>query len=238
MEKIKEYSIKNTTNERVALFIDCENVSAKYIDDIIGELATYGEVNIRKAYGNWESKALKTWKEVRFKYGLESVLQPPIASGKNSTDIKMTIDIMNIVHSNSHIQHVAIATSDSDFTPLINEIKLNGIQVIGFGEAKTHEMLRVTCSQFFELKNITKTVDDLSSNKLLISLLKDAIYHCGDDDGFAHVSKVGLFLKNRNAQQAKNFGRYKSWGEIFKKISTIFEISYPDDKSSMMVRLK
>jgi hypothetical protein len=59
------------------------------------------------------------------------------------------------------------------------------------------------------------------------------------DDGFAHVSKVGIFLKNKNAQQAKNFGRYKSWGEIFKNIKNIFDISYPDDKkSSMIVKLK
>jgi hypothetical protein len=152
----------------------------------------------------------------------------------------MTVDIMNIVHANNNIKHIAIATSDSDFTPLINEIKSNGIQVIGFGESKTNEMLRVTCSQFFELQKLPKSNDDnLESNKLLISLLKDAIYHCSDDDGFAHVSKVGIFLKNKNAQQAKNFGRYKSWGEIFKNIKNIFDISYPDDKkSSMIVKLK
>ncbi len=196
-------------------------------------------MNTRKAYGNWESNSLKKWKEVRFEYGLESVHQPPFASGKNATDIKMTVDIMNIVNGNHNINYIAIATSDSDFTPLISEIKSNGIQVIGFGEPKTHEMLRVTCSNFFELKKVTKSSNSLQDNKLLIGLLKDAIYHCGDDDGIAHVSQVGIFLKNKNAQQAKNFGRYKSWGEIFKKLSSIFEISYSDDrKSSMTVGLK
>ena len=165
--------------------------------------------------------------------------QPPFASGKNATDIKMTVDIMNIVNADHNIHYIAIATSDSDFTPLISEIKSNSIQVIGFGESKTHEMLRVTCSQFFELKKATKTIDSLEDNKLLVGILKDAIYHCGDDDGIAHVSQIGIFLKNRNAQQAKNFGNYKSWGEIFKKLSSIFNISYSDDrKSSMVVSLR
>ena len=72
-------------DKKVALFIDCENVSSKYIDDIMSELATYGEVNIRKAYGNWESKVLSSWKDIRFKHGLESILQPPYSKTKNAT---------------------------------------------------------------------------------------------------------------------------------------------------------
>ena len=67
-------------NQKIALFIDCENISSKYIDDIMNELAIYGEVNIRKAYGNWENSTLKGWKEKRFDYALESIHQPPYST--------------------------------------------------------------------------------------------------------------------------------------------------------------
>jgi len=221
---------------KVALFIDCENVSSKYIDDIMNELATYGEVNIRKAYGDWESRVLSSWKKIRFEYGLESILQPPYSSSKNATDIKMTVDIMNIVHRDNNIKHIALATSDSDFTPLVNEIKANGIQVIGFGEPKTSDVLRSSCSQFSELKPLIK-LNNIESNKLLVGILKDAVYHCSYDDSGANVAQIGNFLKNRNAQQAKNFGEYKSWGEIFKALNDIFEISYSSDGTIMMVKL-
>jgi uncharacterized LabA/DUF88 family protein len=69
-------------NKKIALFIDCENISSKYIDDIMNELAIYGEVNIRKAYGNWESPTLKGWKEKRFDYALESIHQPAYTTKK------------------------------------------------------------------------------------------------------------------------------------------------------------
>ena len=214
-------------DKKIALFIDCENISSKYIDDIMNELAIYGEVNIRKAYGNWENSKLNGWKEKRFDYALESINQPPYSTTKNATDIKMTVDIMKILCQNKNISYVALATSDSDFTPLVTEIKSLGIKVIGFGENKTNNVLQQACSEFLEL-NINKNnmKIDLYNNNNLIKLLKNAVDNCADEYGYALSSKIGTYLHNKSSQKAKNFGQFKTWGEIIEKLTDIFEISF------------
>ena len=226
-------------NKKVALFIDCENISSKYIDNIMNELAIYGEVNIRKAYGNWENNTLKSWKEKRFDYALESIHQPPYSKNKNATDIKMTVDIMKILCQNNNINYIALATSDSDFTPLVTEIKALGIQVIGFGETKTNNVLQQACSEFFEL-NINKDNNiTLENNDELVDLLKNAVDNCADEHGYALVSNIGTYIKNKSSQQAKNFGKFRSWGDIIKKLENIFETSFTNVKQdTMLVKLK
>ena len=226
-------------NNKIALFIDCENISSKYIDDIMNELAIYGEVNIRKAYGNWENNKLNGWKDKRFDYALESINQPPYSINKNATDIKMTVDIMKILCQNNNISYVALATSDSDFTPLVTEIKSLGIQVIGFGEAKTNNVLQQACSQFLEL-NLSKNINNnLEKNNKLVNLLKSAVDNCSDENGYALVSKIGIYIKNKSSQQAKNFGNFRRWGDIVKKLENIFEISFTNEKQdTMLVKLK
>jgi len=168
-------------NQKVALFIDCENVSSKYIDEIMSELANYGEVNIRKAYGNWKDNQLKGWNDKLFDFSLEPIHQPPYSSSKNknATDIKMTVDIMKILCNTNNITHVALATSDSDFTPLVTEIRSQGVQVIGFGEDKTNNVLQKACSEFLRLKIDNENSNNIKKNKQLIALLKSAIeYTC------------------------------------------------------------
>ena len=226
-------------NKKIALFIDCENISSKYIDDIMNELAIYGEVNIRKAYGNWENNKLNGWKDKRFDYALESINQPPYSMNKNATDIKMTVDIMKILCQNNNISYVALATSDSDFTPLVTEIKSLGIQVIGFGETKTNNILQQACSQFLELKLSKDINNNLENNHKLVNLLKSAVDNCCDENGYALVSKIGMYIKNKSSQQAKNFGNFRRWGDIVKKLENIFEISFTNEKQdTMLVKLK
>ncbi|MFT7860012.1 MAG: NYN domain-containing protein [Sulfurimonas sp.] len=224
---------------KVALFIDCENISHDYIDKIIEELANYGEVNIRKAYGDWQSKNLSRWREKLFDYSLEPIFQPPYSTNKNATDIKMTVDIMKVLCQNNNVNYVALATSDSDFTPLVTEIKSQGVQVIGFGEEKTSNVLQKACTEFIEVgKKVPE--NNLQKNTKLINILKNAIRHKKGDDDFANVSDVGSYLKNQNASTAKKYG-YKTWGEIFKELEECFEIEWINIKginSRMRVKIK
>jgi uncharacterized protein (TIGR00288 family) len=191
----------------------------------MNELAIYGEVNIRKAYGNWENDTLKGWKDKRFDYALESIHQPPYSTNKNATDIKMTVDIMKILCQNNNISYVALATSDSDFTPLVTEIKSLGIQVIGFGETKTSSILQQACSEFLEL-NQNNTTINLHDNKKLIKLLKNAVENCADENGYALSSQIGTYLHNKTSHKAKNFGKFKTWGEILEQLNDIFDVSF------------
>ncbi len=223
-------------NKKIALFIDCENISHKHIDTIIEELANYGEVNIRKAYGDWKNPTLNGWNEKLFDYSLEPIHQPPYTTTKNASDIKMTVDIMKVMCQNNNIDIIALATSDSDFTPLVTEIKSQGIQVIGFGEEKTCNVLQKACSEFIEV-GVKVQNDDLSMNIKLLNILKNAIRHKKGDDDFALVAEVGTYLKNQNAITSKKYGNYKSWGEIFKELSDVFETKMleKNGKRSIMV---
>jgi len=227
-------------NNKIALFIDCENISHKHISSIIEELASYGEVNIRKAYGDWKNPTLNGWNEKLFDYSLEPIHQPPYTTTKNASDIKMTVDIMKILCQNDKINYVALATSDSDFTPLVTEIKSQGIQVIGFGEEKTSFVLQKACSEFIEV-GVTVQENNLENNTKLINILKNAIRHKKGDDDFAYVAEVGTYMKNQNAITAKKFGNFKSWGEILKKLSSFFEIKMLEKngkRSIMVVKIK
>jgi len=227
-------------NKKVALFIDCENVSHKHIDTIIEELANYGEVNIRKAYGDWKNPSLNGWNEKLFDYSLEPIHQPPYTTTKNASDIKMTVDIMKVMCQNNNIDIIALATSDSDFTPLVTEIKSQGIQVIGFGEEKTCNVLQKACSEFIEV-GVKIKEDNLANNTKLINILKNAIRHKKGDDDFAFVAEVGTYVKNQNAITAKKYGNYKSWGEIFKELDKFFEIKMLEKngkRSIMVVKIK
>ena len=226
-------------NKKIALFIDCENISSKHIDTIISELANYGEVNIRKAYGNWNSDKLKGWNNKVFDFALETVHQLPYCSNKhkNASDIRMTVDIMKTICQNSRIDYVAIVTSDSDFTPLIVEVKAQGIEVIGFGEEKTKTVLQKACTVFRELA-FDKQYEDVQKNKKLISLLKETIEQTSNDSGYSLVSDIGSYIKNKTSQQARNYGDYKKWGEVFKDLKYVFEIKYQNNNSQMFVKVK
>ncbi len=227
-------------NSKVALFIDCENISHNHIEVIIEELATFGEVNIRKAYGDWKNQTLNSWNKKLFDYSLEPIHQPPYTTTKNATDIKMTVDIMKTLCLNKNIDYIALATSDSDFTPLVTEIKSQGIQVLGFGEAKTSNVLQKACSEFIEVGEKVKD-DNLEKNEKLINILKNAIRHKKGDDDFAYVSEVGSYLKNQNSINAKKFGNFKTWGEIFKQLHNIFEIKMLEKngkRSIMVIKIK
>jgi len=227
-------------NHKVALFIDCENISHNHIEVIIEELATYGEVNIRKAYGDWKNPTLNSWNKKLFDYSLEPIHQPPYTTTKNATDIKMTVDIMKTLCLNNNIDYIALATSDSDFTPLVTEIKSQGIQVLGFGEAKTSNVLQKACSEFIEVGGKVKE-DDLEKNEKLINILKNAIRHKKGDDDFAYVSEVGSYLKNKHSINAKKFGNFKTWGDIFKQLQNVFEIKMLEKngkRSVMVIKIK
>jgi uncharacterized protein (TIGR00288 family) len=227
------------TNKKIALFIDCENVSHKHTESIIGELANYGEVNIRKAYGDWNNPSLGSWNEKLFDYSLEPIHQPPYTTTKNATDIKMTVDIMKTMCQNNFIDYVALATSDSDFTPLVTEIKSQGVQVLGFGEEKTCNVLQKACSEFIELG--IKAIDNsIEKNTKLINILKNAIRHKKGDDDFALVAEVGTYLKNQNAINAQKYGQ-KTWGDVFKNLKEYFEIKMFEKngkRSIMVVKIK
>ena len=83
----------------IALLIDADNSPSKFIQNILTELASYGKVNIRRAYGNWTSNNLNGWQAIIQDYAIQPIQQYDLTKGKNATDIALTIDAMDILYT-------------------------------------------------------------------------------------------------------------------------------------------
>ncbi len=142
-----------THEASIALLIDADNSPANKIEEIIDELAKYGVINIRRAYGNWKSPGLKSWEAVLHDYAIQPIQQFAYTKGKNATDSAMIIDAMDLLYTQK-LDGFCLASSDSDFTPLVMRIRANGLKVFGFGEKKTPEPFVNACSKFLYLEHL------------------------------------------------------------------------------------
>jgi len=134
-------------NKNIALLIDCENTSREAVEPVLNELAKYGVVNIRRAYGDWKSSHLKNWESHSLMFALKPVQQFGYTKGKNATDAAIIIDAMDILYTNA-VDCFAVMSSDSDFTPLVVRLLESGKEVFGFGQKKTPSPFVKACSQF------------------------------------------------------------------------------------------
>ena len=137
----------------IALLIDADNSPASKIEEILDELAKYGVINIRRAFGNWKSPHLKGWEAVLHDYAIQPMQQFAYTKGKGATDAAMIIDAMDLLYTKD-LNGFCIVSSDSDFTPLVMRIRANGLKVFGFGEKKTPEPFVNACSKFLYLENL------------------------------------------------------------------------------------
>lgn len=238
---------------KIALLIDCDNVSYKAIDGVLNELAKYGVVNIRKAYGNWKSPQLQGWEEKLHPFAIIPIQQFAYTSGKNATDAAMIIDAMDLLYSHE-IDAFALMTSDSDFTPLVMRILTSGLKVYGFGEKKTPLPFIKACSQFiFTEKLIEDESSDeeekaestnsgsrkLSRNELrkdswLVKLLRTAVEQTVEDDGWSHLGQVGQYISNNTSFSPVNYG-YKKLSDII-RVSDLFKVEMRKNNSVMYIK--
>lgn len=147
--------------KQVAVLIDGDNISAKYAESIKQEALQYGNIKVFRLYGSVNSQNTKRWYPVMPKQGIMPVLQISYASGKSIADQALTIDVMDLLHSDS-IDIFCIASSDSDFTKLVYRLKESGKIVIGMGESKTKEALAKACDEFKILNLIYQTEEETS----------------------------------------------------------------------------
>ena len=203
----------DTHTLNIALLIDADNASPAAIDPVLTVLAELGQVNIRRAYGNWRKVALKGWADKMHRYGIEPSQQFDMTKGKNATDMKMTIDAMDMLYR-GRVHGFGIMSSDSDFMPLAMRIRQEGYPVYGFGGVKTPEAFRHACSRFIDVNALIKAEKEDRPTPInggldseLLNLLFDA-YNASrrDEEGFAKLSEVGQRAGNRSSFDTRNYG--------------------------------
>ena len=110
------------SDESIAVYIDGDNSSYKNIEIILNEIKSYGRIIILKVYGDWSEVNMKNWLTTASTYGIIPI-QCERINGKNSTDIKMCVDLMRDLYNIENISLFYIVTSDSDYRHVISEIK-------------------------------------------------------------------------------------------------------------------
>ena len=135
------------TTKVIALLIDAENVSPKYIKAIIKEVAIYGTPAYKRIYGDWTSADMSAWKKVLLEYNLTPIQQFSYTQGKNASDSAMIIDAMDILYA-KNVDGFCIVSSDSDFTKLAARLRESRMLVIGMGETKTPMAFKAACDTF------------------------------------------------------------------------------------------
>ena len=151
-------------NKRLALLIDADNISAKYIGVILEELSTYGITTYKRIYGDWTSTQATKWKSELLENSVIPVQQFCNTVGKNATDSTLIIDAMDILYT-GNVEGFCIVSSDGDFTRLASRLRESGMEVIGMGEEKTPRSFRVACTRFINLENLGNQDENTDSKE-------------------------------------------------------------------------
>jgi uncharacterized LabA/DUF88 family protein len=147
----------------LAVLIDAENASSKIAEALFTEIAKLGVAAGRRIYGDFSSASLKGWTEVLARWALQPQQNFANTRGKNSGDIALVIDAMDLLHS-GRFDGFCLVSSDSDFTRLAARIREQGVPVYGFGERKTPESFRQACTRFIYTENLTAAPADVDQS--------------------------------------------------------------------------
>lgn len=132
---------------KIAVLIDAENVSNKYVKLIMDEVSNYGIATYKRVYGDYSNSSVSGWMKNLQEYALTPALQCNYTSGKSASDTALIIDAMDILYS-GNVSCFCLVSSDSDFTKLAMRLKEAGMMVIGMGEEKTPKAFVAACETF------------------------------------------------------------------------------------------
>lgn len=203
---------------KIAVLIDADNVSDKYVKVIFDEVNNHGTATYKRIYGDWTKPQLGQWKNVLLNYSISPIQQYAYTIGKNATDAALIIDAMDILYS-GQVDGFCIVSSDSDFTRLASRLRESGKYVLGMGEKKTPVPFISACEKFKYLEVLLQAIEPTplkngGSGKIdtqsLVDTLKIIINENSDEDGWAFLGEVGSILSKRNPDfDTRNYGFQK-----------------------------
>lgn len=233
--------------KRIAILIDSDNISPKYLRGILDEMSTYGRITYRRIYGDWSAQNLTSWKKPLLNTGFLQIQQSRYTGTKNSTDAAMIIDAMDILYAGS-VDVFCLVTSDSDFSRLAIRLREAGNEVVGMGERKATSSFVASCTIFKYLdvlsneeeeaesidannaigkaENGDDSVYEIANKREIVLAIRDfvetAVSNNTADEKGVNIATLGSYLQKRFPEfDVRNYG--------FSKLSTFLE-SLPDVK--------
>lgn len=240
-------TVNSVKELNIALLIDADNASPDHIDQVLLVLGELGTINIRRAFGNWAKTSLKGWSELTGRHSIVPMQQFDVVKGKSATDMRMTIDAMDLLYR-GHVDGFGIMSSDSDFLPLAQRIRENGLPVYGFGTAKTPDGFRQACTQFFDVAALVNQKEETlqapaaqdGQRPVDAELLKalGAAFKASkrDEEGYASLSEMGQRAKAVSSFAVRNYG-YTRLSELIKAVPN-FTTKVDKDGRMLVKRLK
>jgi uncharacterized LabA/DUF88 family protein len=218
-----------TTEIKLAVLIDADNIPTTYLKEMMEEIAKYGNPTIKRIYGDWTSPNLGKWKKMLLEHAITPIQQYSYTRGKNATDSAMIIDAMDILYSGK-ADGFCLVSSDSDFTRLATRLREAGMKVYGLGEKKTPQPFIVACDRFIYIEILQDNdsdddADDAIEKKAskpkkketvekinfkVIRLFRNTIDDLADEDGWAFLGDVGSLVQKKQPNfDPRNYGFQK-----------------------------
>ena len=180
---------------KLAVLIDADNISPKYVKVILDEAASFGVAACKRIYGDWSDARLKSWKDVLLNNSIIPIQQYSYTTGKNATDSAMIIDAMDLLYA-GNVDGFCIVSSDSDFTRLAARLREAGKLVIGMGESKALGPFVKACDQFKYLDLILDhgDLDEAEGNAPAASAAETSARAAAGDDTAINRDSIGRII--------------------------------------------
>ncbi|MDJ0784390.1 MAG: NYN domain-containing protein [Desulfosarcinaceae bacterium] len=212
----------------LAVFCDFENVAlgvrdARYahfdINKVLERLLLKGNIVVKKAYCDWER--YKEFKAAMHEAAFELIEIPHIRqSGKNSADIRMVVDALDLCYTKLHVDTFAIISGDSDFSPLVSKLRENNKTVIGLGvKNSSSDLLIANCDEFIyydDLVRRKKTRRKTQRKPVRQSLQKTSTVHEKDPEEQTQ-DVLDLVMETLEALAEERGSGNKIWGSMVKQ---------------------
>jgi len=258
-----------TDNTRIlALYCDFENIAlgvrdANYaqfeIEKVLERLLVKGNIVVKKAYCDWDR--YKGFKAAMHEASFELIEIPHVRqSGKNSADIRMVVDALDLCYTKSHVDTFVIISGDSDFSPLVSKLRENNKLVIGVGvKNSTSDLLIANCDEFIYYDDLIRDAKQRKPSRKKTAVRKEnggrTPQKKQQDDraekGFEQVLETieGLFsergdedkiwgsmvkqaLKRRKPGFSETYHGFSSFGKMLEQMQTLGMISLEHDQKS------
>ena len=231
--------IKSLSRNKIAMLIDGDNAQAVLLSQMLVEAGRYGQVTVRRIYGDWTTASMNSWKDTLNFHAFQPIQQFRYTIGKNATDSAMIIDAMDILHSGV-VDGFCLVSSDSDYTRLATRIRETGIFVMGIGEKKTPKPFVNACDVFVYTENLvtekkpttqprvqksgTKKAKEEKEEADPIPLLTQAFEMAVQQDGWASLANMGNALYQLDpAFDPRTYG-HKQLSKMMNKLKDRFEM--------------
>ena len=240
---------RQSVEQRLSIFIDFENIAlgardAKYkkfdIHLVLQRLIEKGRIVYKKAYADWTRYS--EYKREFHEAAIELIDIPQRNyTGKNSADIRMVVDAMDLANSKTHITTFVICSGDSDFSPLVSKLKENDKSVIGVGvKNSTSELLITNCDEFIFYEDLVRETRELPSienlpekKRELFRLMLDSIQALQRENyDVIWGSMIKQTMQRKQPYFNETYYGYKSFSELLEDAARLKLVSMKKDAKS------